>query len=176
MTADRSKQRAWVIGASSDIGRSIAVRLARSGCDVVVFGRDRSALEETAAACRSASAAVEVVGLDLTSPDAMAVLQQWCDDLPADHVVWAAGVFDWSPADVADTATWDHLVEVNLTAAMRVTRVVLPGLAAAGAGSLVFVASLAGLDIFANNAAYVASKHGRLRSRVRCSWTCEIAV
>ena len=160
MSGAGSKQRAWVFGASSDIGRAIAVRLAESACDVMLFGRDDTALEQTAAVCRGQGVAVDVVGIDLTAPDAMTVLQQAWIDVPAHHVVWAAGAFDWASADVADADTWDRLIDVNLAAAMRTTRLVLPGLIAAGGGSLVFVASLAGLDIFANNAAYVASKHG----------------
>ena len=126
----------------------------------MLFGRDDTALEQTAAVCRGQGVAIDVVGIDLTAPDAMTVLQQAWIDVPAHHVVWAAGAFDWASADVADADTWDRLIDVNLAAAMRTTRLVLPGLIAAGGGSLVFVASLAGLDIFANNAAYVASKHG----------------
>lgn len=74
--------------------------------------------------------------------------------------MWAAGLFDWAPADEADPAVWSDLVHVNLLAAMRATRLIIPDLIASSSASLVFIASLAGLDVFAGNAAYVASKHG----------------
>ncbi len=73
-------------------------------------------------------------------------------------LVYAAGLFDWAVPAEADRATWARLVEVNLTAAMRLTHMLLPGLAQPG-GAVVLIASGAGQQGFANNAAYVASKH-----------------
>lgn len=148
-----------MVGGSSDIGRAVAVRLADAGCEIVVFGRDVAALEQTAERCRDRGVGATVVRCDVLE-DASAVFERACRDAPPRHVVWAAGVFDWASAEVADAGVWAQLVEVNLVAAMRMTRAVLPGLVATGAGSLIYVASLAGLDVFANNAAYVASKHG----------------
>jgi NADP-dependent 3-hydroxy acid dehydrogenase YdfG len=74
--------------------------------------------------------------------------------------VYAAGVFDWAPADEADPATWGALIDVNLTAAVRITPRVLVRLRRATPSTLVYLASGAAHRVFANNAAYVASKHG----------------
>ncbi|CAN5659338.1 hypothetical protein BH18ACT2_BH18ACT2_04320 [soil metagenome] len=100
------------------------------------------------------------VAVDLTDVASEAKMDEARETARVDHVVWAAGAFDWARADVADADAWANLVHINLVAAMRTTRLVLPDLVAAGGGSLVYIASLAGLDVFANNAAYVASKHG----------------
>src|SRR3712207_9151568 len=54
-------------------------------------------------------------------------------------VVYTAGLFDWAPADSADPDVWDELVTVNLAAAMRVTRGVLPALVAGAPSSLVLI-------------------------------------
>jgi NADP-dependent 3-hydroxy acid dehydrogenase YdfG len=75
-------------------------------------------------------------------------------------VVYAAGAFDWAPADEADPATWQRLLDVNLTAAAVLTTMVLPPLLAAAPSALVYVGSGAARQAYANNAAYVASKHG----------------
>lgn len=75
-------------------------------------------------------------------------------------VVYAAGVFDWAPADAGDPDVWDVLVTVNLTAATRVTRGVLPALIAGAPSSLVLLGSGAARTAFPGNPAYVASKHG----------------
>jgi NADP-dependent 3-hydroxy acid dehydrogenase YdfG len=75
-------------------------------------------------------------------------------------VVWAAGLFDWADADVAEPDTWDRLFDVNLAAAAVATRLLLPGLLAASPSSLIYLGSMASRQPFQHNAAYVASKHG----------------
>jgi NAD(P)-dependent dehydrogenase (short-subunit alcohol dehydrogenase family) len=79
---------------------------------------------------------------------------------PLRVVVWAAGLFDWAPADQADPATWSRLLDVNLGAAARLTPRVLRRLREATPSTLVFIASGAAHRVFPGNAAYVASKHG----------------
>ncbi|MEV6493962.1 SDR family NAD(P)-dependent oxidoreductase [Actinoplanes sp. NPDC051633] len=75
-------------------------------------------------------------------------------------VVWAAGLFDWAPADRADPATWTRLLDVNLTAAASLTARVLPALIDAAPSSLLYIGSGAAHQAFPGNAAYVAGKHG----------------
>jgi NAD(P)-dependent dehydrogenase (short-subunit alcohol dehydrogenase family) len=57
---------------------------------------------------------------------------------------------------------WDRVLAVNLTAPMRLSRAVLPGMVEAGRGSIVTVASEASLRAGASGTAYTASKHGVL--------------
>ena len=141
---------ALVVGASSDIGAAITRALATDGFDCLLWGRD--------------SARLAAVGprwdvVDLRSPDDV---RAGISRLPArlSAVVYAAGLFDWAPADTGDPDVWDELVTVNLAAAMRVTRGVLPALIAAAPSSLVLLGSGAARTAFAGNPAYVASKHG----------------
>lgn len=75
-------------------------------------------------------------------------------------VVWTAGVFDWAPADQADPEAWQLLLTTNLTAAAVPTALVLPQLIEAAPSALVYIGSGTGRRVYANNAAYVASKHG----------------
>jgi NAD(P)-dependent dehydrogenase (short-subunit alcohol dehydrogenase family) len=79
---------------------------------------------------------------------------------PLGVVVYAAGAFDWAPADTADLAAWQNVFDVNLTAAAVLTRLALPPLLRAAPSALVYIGSAAGHQVFAGNAAYVASKHG----------------
>ena len=150
--------RALVVGASSGIGRAVAVDRAGAGQDVVLWGRDEARLRATADACGD-RAAVDLV--DVTDAARMrTALDRVLADGPLHTVVYAAGTFDWAPADGADPVTWARLLDVNLTAAAVLTTMVLPPLLAAAPSALVYVGSGAGRRAYANNAAYVASKHG----------------
>ena len=141
---------ALVVGASSDIGSAVARALTADGFACVLWGRDRGRLPDGAAAYDE---------VDLRSADDVrAGLSRLPDRLSA--VVYAAGLFDWAPADSGDPDVWYELLTVNLAAAMRVTRGVLPALIAGAPSSLVLLGSGAARSAFPNNPAYVASKHG----------------
>src|SRR5215218_275218 len=117
---------ALVVGASSEIGRAIAVRLAQSGCDVVAVGRDRAALDRTVDACHRHGAGARAATLDVTDRDAVEELVGDTRDLRV--AVWAAGVFDWAPAQEASPGRWAEVIDVNLTAAATFTATVMPHL------------------------------------------------
>ena len=152
---------ALVIGASSEIGRAIAVELASLGMSVSLWGRDRGRLEQAAALCRETGQRCYVDEIDVTSA---ATVGQAVASLAGrgrlGAAVYAAGVFDWAPADRADPVSWHRVIDVNLTAAATVTTYLLPALIAAAPSSLMYIGSGAAHQAFANNAAYVASKHG----------------
>jgi len=150
---------AVVIGASSDIGRAIAVDLASAGLDIVAVGRDTAALATTVTATTRPGGRARAESLDVLDRQATAELLARVEgDLRV--AVWAAGVFDWAPAQDADPARWSEVIAVNLTAAATFTAMVLPRLVAAAPAALVYIGSTASRQAFAGNAAYVASKHG----------------
>lgn len=139
-----------MVGGSSDIGAAIARGLTADGFDCLLWGRDRERLA-------AVGPQWEVVDLR-SADDVRAGMERLPRRLSA--VVYAAGVFDWAPADAGDPDVWDVLVTVNLTAATRVTRGVLPALIAGAPSSLVLLGSGAARTAFPGNPAYVASKHG----------------
>ncbi|MFC4148142.1 SDR family oxidoreductase [Micromonospora mangrovi] len=156
-----SESHALVIGASSEIGRAIAHEMALWGMSVSLWGRDQGRLRQTATLCREAGRRCYVDVVDVT--DAAAVrdaAEGLADRGRLSLVVYAAGVFDWAPADRADPAAWRQVIDVNLTAAATVTTRLLPALISAAPSSLVYIGSGAAHRAFANNAAYVASKFG----------------
>jgi NADP-dependent 3-hydroxy acid dehydrogenase YdfG len=157
-----ARECAVVTGATSAIGQAGAAALAEAGYDLRLVGRDAARLEAAREALARSGARVEATLADLSRPGEAerAAREAAAGGAPPAALVHAAGLFDWASAACADPAAWDELVAVNLGAAMRLTRLFLPSMLARGRGVVVFIASMAGQGHFANNAAYVASKHG----------------
>ncbi len=148
-----------VIGASSEIGAAIAAALVPLSDQLVLWGRHEGRLAEAARRCTGVPVRTAIVDVTNTAvmADALATVQAAG---PLTTVVWTPGLFDWAPADRADPATWQAVTDVNLTAPTVFTAMVLPALIAAAPSTLIYLGSGAAHQIYPNNAAYVASKHG----------------
>ncbi|HWC41717.1 MAG TPA: SDR family NAD(P)-dependent oxidoreductase [Actinomycetota bacterium] len=148
---------AIVTGAGSGIGRATAVRLAREGARVVAADISADRLERLAGELPELDL-VPVVGDVATEEGVQAVVAAAGGRV--DALANVAGIMDsfLPPAEV-DDATWERVFAVNVTAAMRLTRALLPMMLAAGAGAIVNVSSEASLRASASGVAYTASKH-----------------
>lgn len=149
--------RAIVTGAGSGIGRATALRLLAEGATVI--GTDISEERLAALTQEAATERLSTVTGDVSDEAVVARLMQAAG---GDVTVLAnvAGIMDdfLPPAEVEDEV-WDRVLRVNLTAIMRLTRAVLPGMIQRGGGTIVNVSSEAGLRGSAAGAAYTASKH-----------------
>jgi short-subunit dehydrogenase len=148
---------AVVTGASSGIGRAVALRLAAADCRLWLVGRDPARLAEVADATGG-----EVVVADLADPAATEELGQRLADLDPgpDLLVNNAGIgaVGSAAAPAPDGADLDLLLTVNLLAPVRLTQAVLPGMLARGRGQLAYVTSIAGLLGVADESAYASVK------------------
>ena len=153
-----------MVGASSEIGAALAVMLAGLGLTPVLIGRDEERLTRVAAACAVESGEGEPAVIRVADVrDRAALVDTMGAVAEAGTVavaVWAAGVFDWAPVHRADPGRWGELLDTNLASAAVFAAAVAPALVAAAPSCLVFIGSGAAHQAFANNAAYVASKHG----------------
>lgn len=147
-------------GASSEIGTAIARTVAILGHDLVLVGRSSAKLERAAETCRKSGAKVLVEATDLRQQVSVDELASRVFELAPSVLVHCAGLFDWSSIEQADWSRWEELIEVNLTAMMRLTHHLIPKLTSTNHPAIIFIASAAGHQGFSNNAAYVASKHG----------------
>jgi NAD(P)-dependent dehydrogenase (short-subunit alcohol dehydrogenase family) len=147
-----------VTGAASGIGRATASRIAREGGRVVAVDLSDDRLSDLASSLPE-GAVVTVVG-DITEQDDIdAILAAAGDRI--DALANVAGVNDdFSPVHETSDAVWDRTIGINLTGGFKLTRAVLPVMLAAGTGSIVNVASEAGLRGNASGTAYTVSKHG----------------
>ena len=146
-----------VTGAGSGIGRATASRIAREGGRVVGVDVSKERLDEFAA--EHADYDVTVVVGDITKPDDIAAIVAAANGR-VDGLANIAGIMDdMTPLHEVTDAVWERVFAVNVDGMFRLTRAVLPLMLEAGRGSIVNVASEAGLRGSAAGLAYTASKH-----------------
>jgi 3-oxoacyl-[acyl-carrier protein] reductase len=135
---------AIVTGSSRGIGRAIALQLADEGCSVVLCARGEERLRETEAEVRAKGVETLAVIADVTRNDDVTRL---VDETLArfgrvDVLVNNAG--GGSPGD--DDEAWERSYRVNLMAAVRATRAVIPHMQQQGTGCIIHIASVYGRE------------------------------
>jgi NAD(P)-dependent dehydrogenase (short-subunit alcohol dehydrogenase family) len=154
-------RRALVTGASRGIGAAVAEGLAAVGADVILHGRALALLESSADALadrhgvRTAVLTADLADADAVERLAAAALQRF-DGL--DILVNNAGITFPEPAGDLTVGAWDATMAVNLRAPALLGARIGAAMAAEGGGSIVNVASLAGLRALSEHYAYSASK------------------
>jgi NAD(P)-dependent dehydrogenase (short-subunit alcohol dehydrogenase family) len=160
---DLTGKKAFVTGASRGIGRVIAVALADAGADVALVARSADGLAETAAAIEAAGRKAIVIPADVTSYDAVAeVATAAIDQLgEVDVVVNNAGGSNFMvPFRELRLPGWDKLLQLNLSSAVYVCHAFAPHLLERGQGSVINVASVAGIAASPLMSPYGAAKAG----------------
>ena len=157
---------ALITGASRGIGRATAVEMCRQGADVVLVGRDRESLDETARECANAriGATAEVVTADAADPAAVeaAVGTTLARFERCDYAVANAGQSIDGLLLRLKPETIDQMLAVNLKSAFYLCGAVAKPMMKQRAGAIVLVSSIVGLTGNAGQAAYAASKAGLL--------------
>jgi NAD(P)-dependent dehydrogenase (short-subunit alcohol dehydrogenase family) len=154
---------ALVTGGGSGLGRASAIALARAGATVTVADVNEDGGKETAALVyEEAGGDAEFVRADVTRPDDVAAM--------VDQAVARLGHLDCALNNAGMTGTsaptadyelddWNRAIALNLTGVFLCLKYELPAMLERG-GSIVNMASGAGLVGFPGLPAYVASKHG----------------
>lgn len=148
-------QRILVTGASGGIGRALVKELAATGAQVLASGRNSEALAALAA---ESPEHISVEVADLTDADARARLVDAARRADCNVLINAAGInhvglFEHEADDSIAT-----LINVNLTATLQLTHMLLPQLMAARQGQLVNVGSTFGAIGYPSQATYCATK------------------
>ncbi len=149
--------RALVTGASSGIGREIARQLAAAGTDLVIVARDDQRLRELA---DSVDVDCEVMVADLADRDALASVEARLADLdsPIDLLVNNAGFGFQGAFHELDVNRESAVVDVNITAVLRLAHVAAAAMVSAGRGGILNVSSMAGFTSTPGTATYAATK------------------
>ncbi len=139
---------AVVTGASRGIGRAMAEVFAREGATVVICGRKQNTLDEVAAELKGLAGNIIPLACHVGK---LEELQRLVDTTTRDHgkidilVNNAATNIAQGPAIEMDDGQFDKMVEVNLKSMYRLIRLVAPGMCERGSGSIINIASIAGL-------------------------------
>lgn len=152
---------ALITGASRGIGRAIAERLAQDGYRLVLLARQPEPLERLCEELvRRGIDAVPLVA-NLADRDALTELEQTVRELNVAVLVNNAGAGGpYQSLVELPIETWQDLAALNLDAALRLCRCVLPRMAACGSGRIINIASVYGLAGGSGSVAYTVAKHG----------------
>lgn len=150
-------QTAIIVGASSGIGKELALELAKTGCKVAVVARNLEALQELAAR----------PGLDILPfqhdvkavGDVPGLFQEITRQLGGlDLIIYSSGVLHRSAKDGFPTAYDLEMIEVNVSGAVAWLNEAATRFEACGFGTIVGIGSVAGVRGRAGNPVYGASK------------------
>lgn len=145
---------AFVTGATSGIGRAIALAMARTGYTVYAIGRSQSALEEL----RALESGIQPIAVDVTDREALEAVVSGLDiDVLVNNAGQMPPLGNFADMDIKDV---DAALEVNLSAVIVLTRLVAPRMRERGSGHILFMGSSAGHGAFPNVAVYSATKAG----------------
>ncbi|MGV3651365.1 MAG: 3-oxoacyl-[acyl-carrier-protein] reductase [Devosia sp.] len=156
---DLTGKRALVTGASGGIGREIAKALAAAGASVAITGTRVDALTATAGEMVGKNVMIPV---DLSSRDSVDKLVPQAETALGglDILVNNAGITRDNIFMRMKDEEWDKVLEVNLTAAFRLSRAVLRGMMKQRHGRIISITSVVGVGGNAGQGNYAASKAG----------------
>lgn len=162
---DLTGRRALVTGASRGIGLAVAEALGRCGAQVAITGRKAAPLEEAGQKLRAAGIDTRSVVCNQGDPQAIGQLFDQLDaaGFAAEIMVINAATNPvMGPLLEIDVDAWRKILDVNLTGAMLTARAAVKRMVPKQRGSVLFMASVAGIDPLAGLGAYSVSKAGVL--------------
>lgn len=156
---DFEKKFAFVTGAGSGIGRSIAIEFAERGGVPLVTDRDASLVDEVVDTIRSRGGQASGMRLDVRDAQCLRDAIEACAELGGIDIVFnVAGTNIPRNVETMDEEEWQTVMETNLTSIFRSCKHAIPHMRRRGGGAIVNVASIAGVMAENRCGAYSASK------------------
>lgn len=154
---------AIITGAASGMGYGEAIRFAKEGAKVIVADLNLEGAQAVAKEIKAMGGEAAAVAVNVMKTEDILHCVKVTEETfgPVDILVNNAGVFDKYTKSL-DTSLdqWNFFMNVNLTSVFEFSNAVLPSMIDRGTGSIVNIASVAGLVAGKGGAAYTATKHG----------------
>ncbi len=156
---DLANKVTWITGASSGIGKALAIKAADAGCFLILSGRREDALQELAASLTVESL---ILPFEATDYPALAgvVDAAWQWRGRVDVLINNAGISQRCIALDAKPEIYSELINIDLVAPIWLTQLQLGRMADAGGAHIVAISSVAGRIGAPLRTAYCAAKHG----------------
>lgn len=149
----------WITGTSSGIGAAMAKVFSDAGSDIILSGRNISALETVAASLNTKTLILPFEAADFESLSKQ-VDAAWDWQGRVDILINNAGISQRSLAVHTDPQVYTDLINIDLLGPIWLTQLNLPKMVAAGGAHIVAISSIAGRIGAPLRTAYSAAKHG----------------
>ena len=158
-----TNQKVLVVGASSGIGRAVAVAFAREGARVMASARRESRLRQLQQELSGEGHQIAIHPADAGSRQQLEELHRATVTAIGDVeiLIYATGT-NTPHRSMKGLAPeiWDEMLAVNLSGAYHLSRLVLPAMRLAGGGHLIYISSISGVYPDVSGPAYQATKRG----------------
>lgn len=152
-------KRVWITGASSGIGRELAIEINKNGGRCILSARSIAQLNETNNLTPNKDLNT-ILPLDVTDEKAVDIAySKLLAEGAIDILINNAGVSQRSTAETTKMEVFRSLMEVNYFAVVKLTKTVLPDMLKTKSGSIVTISSIAGKVGPPYRSGYAASKH-----------------
>lgn len=156
------ERKALITGASSGIGKAVALSFAQAGIHVALVSRSQDKLEAVAQTAREAGVQAKAYAVDLARVEQVKekISAIASDFGPIDILVNNAGMGYTGTVMETPLADWQHVLDLNLTSVFQCIQGVLPMMRDRRQGTIINVVSVAGQQVFSGWGAYCVSKFG----------------
>ncbi len=151
----------WITGASSGIGRAVALELSAKKCHLILSSRKREDLEKVAKICEQNGSTTSVIPFDLGDAASIASAAKIVLEMESriDGLYHFGGISQRSYANETSIAVDRKIFEVNFFGTIELTKKVLPVMIKSGGGQIGVTTSIVGKFGFPYRSSYAATKH-----------------
>jgi len=151
----------WITGASSGIGKGVAIELSKKNTHLILSSRKLEALNKVATICKKNGSSVKVIPFDLA--DEIAIIEAaktvLDDEIKVDCLLHFGGISQRSFASETPLFVDRKIFEVNYFGTIALTKAILPSMIKNGGGQIAVTSSIVGKFGFPYRSSYSASKH-----------------